>query len=62
MSEVGHESFQVAIRPILGIPILMVRKSHPFGDGGSWCWGRWRIASFMDVVVINAELRKFWKK
>jgi hypothetical protein len=61
MTRLNHESRQILIRTFFGIPIVMKRESVPFGDGGNWKWGKWKFAGCMDVVVLNADLRLYWK-
>lgn len=58
-----HDSFEFAIRHILGIPVIVTRHSVPstYGGPGDWQWSRWRIASFGDAHYANEKLRELNK-
>jgi len=61
---VQHDSQQIEVREIFGfIPVLMVRQAVPadIGGPGSWRWGRWRFACLDARIIINADLRQYWK-
>lgn len=60
MSKPRHDSRQILIRRIFGIPILMVRTAKP-GSFGQWKWGRWRLSRLAEDVTINAMLMETWK-
>ena len=62
MTELSHEAQQLTIHMVLGfIPVLKVRQSVPLSDY-TWGWGRWRYAHFSELVLINAMLRKTWRR
>lgn len=61
MADLKHDSQQMMVRRVFGIPILMVRFAAPATYGTGWEWGRWRFASSAEEVHVNCMLKETWK-
>ena len=53
---IPHDGIEFLVRPVFGLPVLLKREAVP-DEGFSWRWGRWRLASFTDLLDINLALR-----
>lgn len=61
MSEPNHDSQQMMVRYIFGMPIVFCRKSQTASLGCGWEWTRWRMIRQTEALNVNIMLRSTWK-
>lgn len=56
MNEVRSTSYEFAIkRTLLGSHVVMYREAVPDCSQGEWRWGRWRKASWQDMLKFQCD-------
>lgn len=61
--KISPQGQQCAVHLMFGfIPVVKVRLAVPAPPLGRWEWSRWRFANLTEIVALNSELQKTWRR